>query len=148
VAAQSPSFQFFARRSSTVFTAFAASLPILVITARRLSTKARALPTSSPAELTERVPDEKKTSGVAPASIEAARLPDEPNLKVTSHPDSLRKSSVISVNAEDRELAANTWRVQLSAESLESPPHPVRDIATTATTQAGSSLIFLMVVKM
>jgi hypothetical protein len=69
-------------------------------------------------------------------------------LKVTSHPVSLRSSSVISFNAEDKELAAKTSRVQLSAESFEAPPHAVRDIATTATTQAGSSLIFLMVVKM
>jgi hypothetical protein len=118
------------------------------MTARRLSTRARALLTSSPAAFTERVPDERNTSGVAPASIEAARLPDEPNLKVTSHPVSLCNSSVISVNAEDKELAANTSRLQSFAESLEAVPHAVRDIATTATTQAGSGLIFLMVVKM
>jgi hypothetical protein len=118
------------------------------MTARRLSTKARALLTSRPAALTEPVPDERKTSGVAPASMEAARLPDEPNLKDTSQPVSLRTSSAISVNAEDSELAANTSRVQLSAESLEAPPHPVRDIATTATTQAGRVLIFVLVVKM
>jgi hypothetical protein len=80
--------------------------------------------------------------------MEAARLPDEPNLNDTSQPVSLRTSSAISVNAEDSELAANTSRVQLSAESLEAAPHPVRDIATKATTQAVSGLIFLMVVKM
>jgi hypothetical protein len=80
--------------------------------------------------------------------MDAARLPEEPNLKVTSQPVSLRTSSVISVNADDKELAANTSRVQLSVESLEAPPHAVRDITTTATTQAASGLIFFMVVKM
>jgi hypothetical protein len=80
--------------------------------------------------------------------MDAARLPDEPNLKVTSHPVSLRSSSDISFNAEDKELAAKISRVQLSAESLEAPPHAARERPRTATTQAGSGLIFLMVVKM
>jgi hypothetical protein len=116
--------------------------------AKLLSTMAREVFTSRPDAVTEVVPEERNKSGVAPASMEAARLPDDPNLYVMSHPDSVLNSSVIAVNADDKELAAKISTLQSSAESVELSPHAVRDIATTATTQAGSGLIFLMVVKM
>jgi hypothetical protein len=116
--------------------------------AKLLSTMAREVFTSRPDAVTEVVPEERNKSGVAPASMEAARLPDDPNLYVMSHPDSVRNSSVIAVNADDKELAAKISTLQSSAESVELSPHAVRERATTAATQTRFTFTACMVVKM